>query len=69
MNLLTNQWVQTAACYWFPVSPDDQGNSNNQSQHAQGQQDAQGDDRSLVGGGALRAHLYIKMKTVAKHFD
>lgn len=47
--------------YWFPVSPDDEGDGNNQSQYAQSQEHAQGNDHSLVGGGALGVRHHFKV--------
>ena len=49
------------------VSPDE--NDNNQYNHDERHQDAHSDDHSLVGGGALRLWLDLKLKTVTKHFD
>lgn len=56
-------------CYWFPVSPDDEDQSNDQHQHTQGQQDAQGDDQVLVRGQFWRIHLYGKLDLLPKDFE
>lgn len=54
---------------WSPVSPDEQRSSDDQSQEAQAQQDAQSDNRSLVRGGTLRFHLDVKITPITKQPD
>ena len=48
------------------VSPEKNDNHSHQDQR---HQDAHSDGHSLVGGGALRLWIDLKLKTVTKHFD
>lgn len=50
------------------ISPEDEDDGYDQSQHAQGQQDAQSDDGGLVGGGASRPLLDVKLKLISEDF-